>query len=1502
MSEIREKLLGSSALRSRAIKVVSLSIILISAFAFSTAFISLLLGSQRNTPNSQLEDAEEEDAQLIAPPFPWNISELLELFKDYDLTQDQIEALMDMFDGDIDNLDLADFADSMLALMFSEIELFRVYNYSNFIDMSDLLWKYECFDEYTGDGWESNSAAPSSYVNPSMSDYITDYWPETELLMIKMINLTPSLDLGGVNSFVTPSLFPTPNIIENSIYSQNIKPGTSIFPLRDDFNCSTMSATYNSSEKVHFYYQMFGYDLPNASEIAAIATYANHTPASIQSQYLQLPPDIASYMLNNDDFMYHYNVLSGSVSPAYGEIVMPIEIDDNAFIIADKIRFYLQWNFDSPLSNPDLLDSYQSTPDGRDTVEWFLEQGQGLWSDFATAFCAFTRAFGIASRFVDGFHSRLIEETADIDGICFPIKYKNLYNWAEIYIPENASGEGQWVQMDIMFDSYGATPPVIPGNFTYNLTLTSNYTSPIEKFDSVNITATLTSLNASVDGEIITFVDLTEDYEVLGTSVTDVNGKAWFIVDTDSFTVAGPHMILAYYDLSTGNYTQFFVNGDMRVNLTSVNPTYINLSTSPTINLQGLVYDNDNDKGISNATVSFVMFVNGTSIDVTNAAFVDFFPFLITNNNGVFNGNLDLQTSLAIGDYEIRADFNGTFFGFGPYPSLNDTSKRIYLNITKDISKNLTLFLDNTPPGNLNLPIKKRGSILNLTAVVLNETKGPISNINVEFYNSTDSGDVLIGSDITDENGTAYYTLPIGAFSKPGPNLIYAKIGNQINSSYYILNEPTKIHIISGPSPLEINRTAPGITEFRIVGNITDYMDYSMPISGAQINFKLLQGISDYTGFLTGDIPFNYPVGIDGSFDVTFGVASNTPLGNYTLRVDFNGSFSGFPNYNYLNTSTTLNNKLKVNDQGILIFNFWINGYPNDNYNNPVIMRNGSVVLTAYLQRGIDVLIGQTVEFYDMTQDISIGSNVTNGLGYTSLTYDTTMFTIAGPHLIYAKYGSDYNYSYFILNAPINITFDTSPYPLQINRSGPNDRTFNIHGFINDSHNGLNPKYCGITVKLFDGLIDVSGRLILDSGSLQCGASGEINVTYRVDPATDAINYTLQVWFNGSFNYGSPYPHSFFLSGYNNFSYAADGPYELKVINPDDVIILLSVGSSQIDLHPTLPFYNDFFLPERFNEGDSIYVQVQVKVSGSSAPAGTWVYLTDVDDVTFSDSHQFVAGDDGNYTFIIDTTGWNGGLHQLKASYTVIVENSNTTYIIINETVSISASSSQTDVIRNTDSFNIFGTVSDNGDGLRGLRVTIVLLDKNLNNVSNWLNLAGPRTITINNDGTYQFSGISINLNAQFGDYYIRIDFNGSISAPGIFLSNYFMISANSSLVNLNVWADTSITEYGWSTSFDHPDYIDRWIYDTTLYVNGSLRWDNGTGIGNVIVSVVVQYLNGTEIATNSSVVTAPNGDFSGTLIVGLDWPYYRNESEILVYYYPVGGYISNSQLEFTDW
>ena len=197
MSEFREDLLASSVDKKRVIKTLLLVGLFITLFAFSTVLLSLLWGGLRLPPSDQLSEAEWEDAELINIPLTINFSDFQDLFDNLTLNPDQLQdaldALQDMFDGNIDDLDLSDFGAALLGLAASNIEVFRIYNDENFdiniVDFYDTLWKYECFDEYNGSGWQS-TAGKQNYNYYTYSDYYT-HPPLEDILKVQM-PLSPS--------------------------------------------------------------------------------------------------------------------------------------------------------------------------------------------------------------------------------------------------------------------------------------------------------------------------------------------------------------------------------------------------------------------------------------------------------------------------------------------------------------------------------------------------------------------------------------------------------------------------------------------------------------------------------------------------------------------------------------------------------------------------------------------------------------------------------------------------------------------------------------------------------------------------------------------------------------------------------------------------------------------------------------------------------------------------------------------------------------------------------------------------------------------------------------------------------------------------------------------------------------------------------------------------------------------------------------------------------------
>jgi len=451
------------------------------------------------------------------------------------------------------------------------------------------------------------------------------------------------------------------------------------------------------------------------------------------------------------------------------------------------------------------------------------------------------------------------------------------------------------------------------------------------------------------------------------------------------------------------------------------------------------------------------------------------------------------------------------------------------------------------------------------------------------------------------------------------------------------------------------------------------------------------------------------------------------------------------------------------------------------------------------------------------------------------------------------------------LDAPINVNLDICPQPREINRSGTVGRNFLIHGYLNDSLNGNPIKFGDINVFMYDGPTDVSYYLNLVSGSLQVGSSGEIDLTYSVSSSTPAINYTLQINFYGIFTYINPnYPQFFNLWYISNFTDVAPGFNDLRVIDPDDVVINFFV-----DGNPTQSFFSDGNPPERYIPGANVNFSVYILQSGLPVSTGT-VSFTDI----YTGAPLGSSSVNGGWaSVLVDTSSWHAGLHRIRAQWSGS-DTINLTYVIINEYVNIFSYIDKSSILRDVDSFIVSGTVRESGEFLRGLRLNINLLDSSFSDVSG-LYLNGGQTLTINNDGTYQFSN-SIDISCPQGEYYINITFTGGIDASGIFM-NDFMVHNSSLLISIDITASTYIIG-----NYETKVVKDDWYYGDDCYVYGNLYWDNGTAMKFMEINVTVRDGLGTILATQIG-ITDGSGFFNLTFTVGA----WDDDTVVWVNFYP---------------
>ncbi|MFO7796541.1 MAG: transglutaminase domain-containing protein [Promethearchaeati archaeon] len=1106
MSGLDEGLLGPTITKKRVIALALVTIIMIAAFAYSVMIYSWLFGSPRKSPNERLEGAPEEDALLILPESGYNWSELAE---NLDLDDpDLLDQLRDLHDGNIDLLDLLQYAELAAALAGSDIEVFRVYNIPSYEEVSEKLWKFECFDEFLGDSWECNVPL-QNYDFYSYSDYYSKHSG------LNIYNISMPLSPGlGSNSFMIPNLFPNPYIMENSIKVPNITPGSEVLR-KNAFNSTTLTLDFTSENSVNMTYELFGLTLPTNTEINNSALDEDYTPAIIRDRYLQLPPDISTYL----DFNVHPNI-----NFHYNNLRTIINDEDTSFVVANKIRNYLQENFSFGYN------ALENSPpaDGEDLVEWFCFHEEGIWTHFASAFCVFCRAFGVSCRFVDGYNSRYADTVNDpIMGDGIAVKYRNLYNWAEVYIPTDVSGNGIWVQMDMLYDSFGGGSGVGPILNNYNITLSSNFTSgPRGSIAQLNATLS-SSYNLSVSDKNIQFYDYTMD-EILGFSTTDSNGLATFTFPIDDNQTVGPHIIYASYG-GAANLTFYIVDGDIQVNLTSVSPPQVNISQDPYTTISGTVRDPVNGKPVKNAIMNLILYQKGTN-NIVNPSFS---PSSITaNDNGVFSQTVNIDSSVPYGQYEVRVDFNGSWanplspsFPF-TYPFINNYSNRLDLNVTKELTYSLWFYINDIPATDNSNPLVSRFSTIELKAIVYNGTGDLAKNEIIGFY---DGSGTLIGQNVSDENGVAIYNYNVGINVPAGPNQIISRIGTISNSSYYILNAPINIYPIDCPNPNSVSRSSLDDEDFTIQGYLED--DYSNPIRSAIIYINLYdQSDSDVTSQYLEYVSGSFITDNNGNFSLQFGVDNITPLNNYTLNVSFYGQFNN-PSVSFVSSQTQESPyELEVIDPYQIDIYFTIDGTPTKlfyNDGNPPKRYN----LGENINFGVEIYQGgspvdnDTVYFYDydVSNDIPFHTYEFNGfetpLGYYNFSVNTGSWN-AGLHEIRVTYGNYgvYNFTYVLINKSISINTNLdSPSDYTIQRLS---ESLTISGNVYDFDSLDHLRGLGIGLYLFD----INGQDYSDDLNFASGYSQ--NMTLDQDGTfqfvINSVNeipigeYNLRVDFNGT--------------------------------------------------------------------------------------------------------------------------------------------------------------------------------------------------------------------------------------------------------------------------------------------------------------------------------------------------------------------------------------------------
>ena len=107
------------------------------------------------------------------------------------------------------------------------------------------------------------------------------------------------------------------------------------------------------------------------------------------------------------------------------------------------------------------------------------------------------------------------------------------------------------------------------------------------------------------------------------------------------------------------------------------------------------------------------------------------------------------------------------------------------------------------------------------------------------------------------------------------------------------------------------------------------------------------------------------------------------------------------------------------------------------------------------------------------------------------------------------------------------------------------------------------------------------------------------------------------------------------------------------------------------------------------------------------------------------------------------------------------------------------------------------------------------------------------------------------------------------------------MVNSSSTPIDITVTAGTSLS------GFYNRTFIPYWYLGDICEIYGNLKWDNGTGISNVYVRVIV-YDGSMTVLNSTSVLTDSLGNFTTIFPVGNDWD---ENTEIWIYFYPSDTY-----------
>ncbi len=366
------------------------------------------------------------------------------------------------------------------------------------------LWRIESYDQYDGSSW-SKTLTNTRFLIPG--EELIPLSATNNTVYTILFNATAGAEVGTIS---LPTLFPLIRVIEDSfetytlvddLYVPDVPTRLLYYDLEtDDYGTLLFSPLIDgitgTDVLVSFQVTFVDQDINQVQALAQLGAFAPPSTDIYRDLSLVLP-------------------LTQRVTDNISQFV---GVGSNAFETVMAVQAYFQSTFTLNITVEALLDR----PGTREVTDWFLERGNGLPQDFATAYCVFMRDLGIPARVVTGYALGEPHPTADMR----TLMVRHMAFWAEVFIPMAGHPDGlagEWIQVipaPLPDDMGGGEDPgntpvsdVVLTVWPTNLLIYADIGTPFDLSAIITVDGVLLTTP-----ELVTFYDVT-DTELIGTAV-----------------------------------------------------------------------------------------------------------------------------------------------------------------------------------------------------------------------------------------------------------------------------------------------------------------------------------------------------------------------------------------------------------------------------------------------------------------------------------------------------------------------------------------------------------------------------------------------------------------------------------------------------------------------------------------------------------------------------------------------------------------------------------------------------------------------------------------------------------------------------------------------------------------------------------------------------------------------------------------------------------------------